>query len=565
MLNGIVQSLTSILLAESDRMVPAVLGLSAGLCATFLLWVAYRQKKRQLVLLEEKLCAEKTVVEKSAFLASISHEIRTPMGAILGFSELLAAEPLTPRQSLYVRSIQQSGASLLQLINDVLDVSKIEAGRMELLLEPTDAREICSFLRMMFAQQAAGKSLQLKFETADLPSSLMLDRLRLRQVLVNLVGNAIKFTEKGSVTVRLRWAQSSDHKDTGALLIDVEDTGVGISLEKQADIFKPFVQSYPQRAVENQGTGLGLHIVQRLTELMGGSVSVESTPGRGSIFHLRLDPVSISARQPTAEAIEKDGTADFNDLAANNLLVVAEGDTARGLFGGIFAGSHHQLQFIGHGPEAVAAIVRQKPNLVLLDMLLPTAQRRTTVSDIHQAAGLELLPVIAISACSQPDEEHGLRNQFTGFLRKPFTRRELYQELAEFLPRARVNGSPALHSGTGTPPSNAEPMASHASANNNTGATGKTKPESWKILVPELRSMQAAEWPGLRDSLAISATQVFARKLYNLGQARGCSPLTVYAGKLGADAESYSIRELRARLLEFPDLIRTIEQTCQET
>jgi signal transduction histidine kinase/CheY-like chemotaxis protein len=561
MLNGIVQSSASILLAESDRMVPAVLGLSAGLCATFLLWVAYRQKIRQLHLLEEKLCAEKTVVEKSAFLASISHEIRTPMGAILGFSELLAAEPLSPRQSLYVRSIQQSGASLLQLINDVLDVSKIDAGRMELLLEPTDIREICSFLRMMFAQQAATKSLQLKFETADLPLSLLLDRLRLRQVLVNLVGNAIKFTEKGSVIVHLRWIQSADNKETGALLIDVEDTGIGISLEKQADIFKPFVQSYPQHAAENQGTGLGLHIVQRLAELMGGSVSLESTPGHGSIFHLRLDPVSISARQPTTEAIEKDGALDFNELATSNLLVVADGDTARGLFAGIFAGSHHQLQFTGHGPEAVAAIAQRKPDLVLLDTLLPTAHRRTTVSDIRHVSALELLPVIAITASNQPDEERGLRNQFTGFIRKPFTRRALYRELGQFLPRAHVNGSPGLHSQTGITPANRQRSDSPGNAKDHPNAPAA--PDSWKALVPELRSMQASEWPSLRDSLAISATQAFARKLYNLGQSRGCSPLTVYAGKLGADAESYSIRELRARLLEFPDLIHTIEENRQ--
>src|SRR5712691_6493856 len=245
MWNRLVQALTGLELAQTDRMVPAVLGISAGLCAIFLIWVAFRQKRRQLALLEEKLCAEKTVVEKSAFLANISHEIRTPMGAILGFSELLAAEPLTPRQSLYVRSIQQSGTSLLQLINDVLDVSKIDAGRMELLLEPTDVREICSFLRMMFAQQAATKSLQLKFDTGQVPPSLLLDRLRLRQVLVNLVGNAIKFTEKGSVRVQLNWSPQPDDPARGALLIDVEDTGVGISLEKQADIFKPFVQSYP--------------------------------------------------------------------------------------------------------------------------------------------------------------------------------------------------------------------------------------------------------------------------------------------------------------------------------
>jgi CheY-like chemotaxis protein/anti-sigma regulatory factor (Ser/Thr protein kinase) len=376
-------------------------------------------------------------------------------------------------------------------------------------------------------------------------------------VLVNLVGNAIKFTEKGSVIVRIRWFQATGGAGNGALLIDVEDTGLGISPEQQADIFKPFVQSYPHRAAENQGTGLGLHIVQRLAELMGGTVSLESTPGRGSVFHLRLDPVSISARQPATEAIEKEGALDFDELAASHLLVVADGETARGLFSGIFTGTHHQLQFIGHGPEALAAIAARKPDLILLDTLLPTAQRRTTVADIRQVPGLELLPVIAITASSQAEEEHGV--QFTGFLRKPFTRRALFQELACFLPRPRVNGAPARHDTTGVV-ANLNLSCSAPNAINQASGPAMAAPQTWKTLVPELRTMQATEWPALRDSLAISATQAFARKLYQLGQARGCGPLTTYAGKLGADAESYSIRELRAHLLEFPTLIQSIEQ-----
>jgi nitrogen-specific signal transduction histidine kinase/CheY-like chemotaxis protein len=540
-------------------MVPAVLGISAGLCAIFLLWVAYRQKKRQLVLLEEKLCAEKTVVEKSAFLANISHEIRTPMGAILGFSELLAAEPLTPRQSLYVRSIQQSGTSLLQLINDVLDVSKIDAGRMEVLLEPVDIQEICAFLRMMFAQQAATKSLQLKFESVGIPQSLLLDRLRLRQVLVNLVGNAIKFTDQGSVRVRTRWVPQQEDAARGALLIDVEDSGIGISLEKQADIFKPFVQSYPRRATESQGTGLGLHIVQRLVDLMGGSVSVESTPGRGSVFHLRLEPVSVSARLPITESNVKEGTLDFNDLAPSTVLVVDDNEMSRDLITGIFAGSHHRVQFATHGPEALSTIADRKPNLVLMEVPLPTTERRTSLSEIRKIQGMGLLPVIVITASSQSGDEHGLRNQFTGFLRRPFSRRALFEEVAQFLPRAsRINGS-----GESIKPTIATaitPLTEARGLGDRSVSPEKDSPQTWRALVPELRTLQATEWPGLRDSLAIGGTQAFARKLYTLGQSRSCHPLINYAGKLGADAESYSIRELKARLLEFPALIQSIEE-----
>src|SRR5512142_3125070 len=178
--------------------VAGLLGVGAGLFALYFYRVDYRQERARRELLEEKLRAEQAVVEKSAFLANMSHEIRTPMNAILGFTELLEPEGLTPRQSEYVRAIRDSGASLLQLINDILDLSKLEAGKLELHAEPTDMRDSCEFLRTVFGQQAAKKSLQLKFEVSpDLPHALLLDRIRIRQVLVNLLGNAVKFTERG--------------------------------------------------------------------------------------------------------------------------------------------------------------------------------------------------------------------------------------------------------------------------------------------------------------------------------------------------------------------------------
>ena len=186
--------------------VAGLLGVGAGLFALYFYRVDYYQERARRELLEEKLHAEQAVVEKSAFLANMSHEIRTPMNAILGFTELLEPEGLTPRQSEYVRAIRDSGASLLQLINDILDLSKLEAGRLELHPEPTDMRDSCEFLRTVFGQQAARKSLQLKFELSpDLPHALLLDRVRIRQVLVNLLGNAVKFTERGQVLTRVSW------------------------------------------------------------------------------------------------------------------------------------------------------------------------------------------------------------------------------------------------------------------------------------------------------------------------------------------------------------------------
>jgi signal transduction histidine kinase len=292
------------------------------LVALYLARISFLQEKEQLRLWEAKLRAEKTAVEKSAFLANMSHEIRTPMNAVLGFSELLEGERLTPKQAQYVRSIRASGTALLELINNVLDLSKMEAGKLELRLEPTDLQETFAFLRTMFAQQAMVKSLNLKFEAQAVPHALLLDRLRLRQLLINLIGNAIKFTGRGEVSVRAQWEPNPGDRSRGSLLLEVKDTGLGISPAKQQEIFKPFVQSNISRNLEHQGTGLGLSIAQRIAQLMNGSITLESAEGVGSTFRVKLADVEISARLPASDLTEPAGAADFNDFAPALVLVV---------------------------------------------------------------------------------------------------------------------------------------------------------------------------------------------------------------------------------------------------
>jgi signal transduction histidine kinase/DNA-binding response OmpR family regulator len=523
-----------------------VIGIGAGLFALYLFSESYRQMKSQRELLMEKLRAEETVVEKSAFLANMSHEIRTPMNAILGFGELLEQEPLTPRQAQYARSIRQSGKSLLQLINDVLDLSKMEAGKMELFLEPTDVRELCGFLQTMFAQQAAVKSLQLGWEIGPAPRSLLLDRLRLRQLLVNLVGNAVKFTEQGSVKVRVNWLPNASDKSRGTLAVDVSDTGVGISPEKQEEIFKPFVQSEPGRAAENQGSGLGLSIVQRLLRMMGGSITVDSAVGHGSEFHLRLDNVAVSARLPVGDAADEKQAVNFNDFRPATVLVVDDNEINRDLIAGTFERTHHQLTAASNGREALEKITRQKPDVVLLDLRMPVLDGRATLAEIRKLPGLELLPVIAVTASSEARDEEEIRGRFNGFLRKPFSRAALYEELAGFLPRvAAKNGPP-----DGRPPGTSDPGAA---------ATAK-KADDWQAVSAELSQLRTNEWPGLRDTLAIRESQTFAQKLRSLAQANQCAPLAEYADTLTEHAETFAVAELEKHLADFPELVDTIQR-----
>ena len=429
-----------------------LLGVGAGLAALCLVRISHLQERTARELLAGKLQAEKTAAEKGAFLANISHEIRTPMNAILGFGELLECEPLTPRQAQYVRSIRQSGKSLLQLISDVLDLSKLEAGKLELNREPANFREICNFLQTMFGQQAAGKSLQLIFEADAVPPALLLDRLRLRQILVNLLGNAVKFTSQGHIRTSAEWISNPDDRSLGTLLIHVEDTGMGISAEKQEEIFKPFVQSDPSPSSGNDGAGLGLHIVQRLTQIMGGTVTLDSTPGKGSTFHLRLPDISISARLPVNDMVETEGTVDFDDFAAATLLVVDDNETNRTLIARIFESTRHRVCLARDGREALEKIKEEQPTLVLLDIRMPAMDGHAVLAQIRRTAGLELLPVIAVTASSQSTNVGVQFKAFSGYIRKPFTRQALYEELAQFLPRIADRRTPAGNGSAGQIP-----------------------------------------------------------------------------------------------------------------
>jgi signal transduction histidine kinase/ActR/RegA family two-component response regulator len=512
-----------------------LLSIGAGLFALYFYRIDFLQERSRRELLEEKLQAEQAVVEKSAFLANMSHEIRTPMNAILGFTELLEPEGLTPRQSEYVRAIRDSGASLLQLINDILDLSKLEAGKLELHPEPTDMRDSCEFLRTVFGQQATKKSLQLKFELSpDLPHALLLDRVRIRQVLVNLLGNAVKFTERGHVLTRLSW-EMQENASSGTLLIDVEDTGLGIAPDRLQELFKSFVQADPRRDAEKQGSGLGLTIVKRLTGMMDGTLTVESMVGKGTVFHLRFPNVPISVRLPVGDHAEPGGAVDFNDFAPASMLVVDDNETNRDLMAGMFEKTHHRLHFASNGKEALESLETTKADVVLLDIRMPVMDGRTALAGIRKQPLLELLPVIAVTASSHASEETNLRSQFTGYIRKPFSRHTLYQELAQVLQRAPAGKLEAIP------------------------APSPERAAEWQSLVFELRGLLNTEWPALRDSLAINDTHAFARKLHELGQAAQCDPLTAYATRLARLCEAYAVKGLERCVAEFPKLVESLE------
>jgi signal transduction histidine kinase/FixJ family two-component response regulator len=527
--------------ASATSIGAGLIGVGAGVFALFLTRVAFNQEKRERALAEAKLRAERSSEHKSAFLANMSHEIRTPMNAILGFSDLLDGELSEPRQRQWLRSIRASGHSLLQLINDVLDMSKIEAGVLELHPEPTDPREVCDFIRTIFSEQATRKGVKLSCVVAqDLPKALLLDRSRLRQVLVNLVGNAVKFTESGHIRIRVHADRQEDQTGRMTLSIEVEDTGVGIPEDRVGMIFEPFVQADSSRSQERQGTGLGLAIVKRLVEMMGGTVGVASVLGKGTTFHLRIPDVGVSARLPVSQTAEQDEDVDFNTLRPAKILVVDDNALNRELMAGIFERSHHTLEFGVNGREAVEKTLKLKPDMVLLDVRMPELGGREALELIRASPGFDLLPVIAVTASSMADEEQALRKMFSGYLRKPFTRRALLDELGQFIPKA--------------PNANKEEPPRSAVV-----PSGDVKAELAALSI-KLHALESGEWPLVRDSVAINESKRFARQLQAMGESAQCAPLTAYASGLLRHAEAYDAALLEAELARFPAVIAETER-----
>ncbi|MBF0369061.1 MAG: transporter substrate-binding domain-containing protein [Magnetococcales bacterium] len=353
--------------------------------------------------------AMQATLAKSEFLAIMSHEIRTPMNAILGMGELLKETKLSDTQAWYVKTLNRSGETLLALINDILDLSKIEAGQLKLELVPFDLRKLIDETMALFALTAQDKGIELTAGVGEgIPKLVRGDPTRLRQVLLNLTGNAVKFTKQGRVTLQVDRA-TEDH-----LLFTVTDTGPGIPREKQQEIFRPFTQADSSITRSHGGTGLGLTICRRLADLMGGEIRLESSAGRGSsfLFTVPFSAVESSVTIPRADEAHPsakggetpDTSPDEMDL---QILLVDDAEDNRLLIQAFLRKTRHRLVMAENGAEAVVHFKDQHFDLVLMDIQMPvmdgyeaTRQIRTWEAQSHTNP----TPIIALTAHAMAEE-----------------------------------------------------------------------------------------------------------------------------------------------------------------
>ena len=343
---------------------------------------------------QAKAAADEANRAKSDFLAMMSHEIRTPLNAVMGFANLLAESKLDDAQRGYVNTISSESARLGALINDILDLTKIEKGRLILERLPFAPVETAQEVLRLLASRAAEKKIDLRFE-AQLTGPLLVagDPLRFRQILLNLVDNAVKFTPRGSVTLFMAWTPPADQSPHGELAIRVCDTGIGIAADKLRDIFQMFMQADTSTARRYGGTGLGLAICQRLVMLMGGELVVRSTLGVGSEFSftLALLPFNVPAEPATEPEIKR--------ARPPRILVVDDMETNRFLLEVFLRRQGFEPELASGGEEAVRLALANHYDAILMDLQMPDIDGYTATRQIRaaEAAGRHT-PIIALTA-----------------------------------------------------------------------------------------------------------------------------------------------------------------------
>jgi len=379
--------------------------------------------------IEEKLQAASQA--KSEFLANMSHEIRTPMNAIIGFTELLSEQLKDQKLKSFVNTIQSAGNNLLTLINDVLDLSKIEAGKLKIEKTPCNPHRIFTELGNIFILKMREKDIDFIIDVEpSIPASLYLDATRLRQVMFNLIGNAVKFTEKGFVHIKVRSDNEDNIRSKVDLIIDIKDSGIGIADDQQDIIFQEFEQSSNQSIAKHGGTGLGLSISKRLVEMMGGKLSLQSKLAHGSTFSVHLNAVDVASftEESVADPIEPNSQISFQTA---NILLVDDIQDNLDLLLANFENTNLQVSTAKNGLEAVNAAKRQEFDLIIMDIRMPIMNGYQAAKEIKSFADT---PIIALTASVMSDDFGRIRNNhFDGYLRKPILKADLFEELSKFL------------------------------------------------------------------------------------------------------------------------------------
>ncbi len=396
-----------------------------------------KRAEEQLSYTNEKLIRATRL--KDEFLANMSHELRTPLNAILGMTEALQDDVfggVNDKQRRALETVERSGTHLLQLINDILDVAKIESGQVELHCAPTPVKHLCESSLAFVRQQASQKGIQLSLDIPGHLSPIILDERRIRQVLLNLLNNAVKFTlEGGEIRLTVTEVVSDSSGETSDLCFAVQDTGIGITPENIQKLFQPFVQIDSALNRQYEGTGLGLALVKRLVELHQGQVSLTSEVGVGSCFSFTLPYRTAIAPDSSASSSASSRLEPSSSPESSPLILVAEDNEASlNTLGSYLTVKGYRLLTAKNGVEAVHLAASERPDIILMDIQMPGMDGLEATQLIRQNPDLRGVPILALTALAmEGDRDRCLAAGATDYLSKPVKLRELVQQIEQML------------------------------------------------------------------------------------------------------------------------------------
>ncbi|WP_396127465.1 tetratricopeptide repeat-containing hybrid sensor histidine kinase/response regulator [Aurantibacillus circumpalustris] len=492
--------------------------------------IAEKQKKlieesiKEITATQEKLRlakeeAERANLAKTDFIANISHEIRTPLNAVLGFSELLKGSTKDPVQEKYVENILTGGKNLMSLINDILDLSKIEAGHVTIQNVPLNLRTILNECKQLFTQTAEDKKLEFKVVfDSTYPITCLVDETRIRQILFNLLGNAFKFTKKGSVSLILDVVNKSE--DEMDIRFTVTDTGIGIPKDQQEIIFEAFKQIKGQRTSEYGGTGLGLAITKRLVDVLKGSLTLESKPEIGSCFSFELQNVKVLADRAQSIPIENKVNYDFR---GQTLLLVEDITSNRELIKEFLKDSNIKIINAENGQEALDFLKKTKPDIIIMDMLMPVMDGKTAIKIIKSNDHYKSIPLIALTASGLENKDEAVQLLCEDYLRKPIDKKTLLVVLSKYL--------------------------------DVTGAIMKSATLDNSVFSEKLKEQFLPRWNEARALMSIDDILRFAEELHKFACDHNVLEILAYSERLRTLAINFEIEEMNKTFLEFENSI----------
>ena len=480
--------------------------------------------------------AENIAKQKSEFLANMSHEIRTPMNSIIGFTEILDKEIKNPLQKEYLESIKKGGNSLLRIINDILDLSRIEAGKLEIRNESLNPVNMFMEIESIFHSKIISKNITFIVDVdKTIPKYIIIDGVRIRQILFNLIGNAIKFTQKGNIKLKVENVYKDNIKSKIDLIFSVEDTGIGIDNNNLESIFNAFEQENNHDVAKYGGTGLGLAICTKLVHMMNGEISVKSEKNKGSIFTVILKDIPVSSMDEEI-VISKLKVSNI-EFEKAQILVVDDVEENRKLVQASLKDFDINLIMAQNGQEAIDKLKNINVDLILMDLRMPVMDGYEAANIIKNDSKLKKIPLIALTASVMgKDLEKVSQYGFDGYLRKPVILDDLMEELAKYLKYHLINKDIMEE--------NRDKIIDF---------------DKLSLVLEKLENEFKDEWINIKDAGDFSLMEIFAQKLNKLSIDEDIYLLKDYSVELIKNIDSFDIEKVDYLMNRYLELIDNLK------